>query len=161
MALLAVDAGRSEVEFKSSGLMGAFPSVVAEAIVQKSPALCEEDLEIEIDDKKWWVGRLAQVEGAGRNRSNFSKTKVDDVLKVQVIASIIYAGIANDDVDLGIIVPIDSYTEEEQKKLKKLLRGIHEVKYSLVTKAKKMPKVRECSIKINDRILISQEGAMA
>lgn len=161
MALLAVDAGRSEVEFKSETNMGEFPSSVASAIDLPNPALVEKDLELEIEGEKWWVGRLAQVEGEGRERNNFGKSKADEVLKIQVLASVIYAGLAGKSIDLGLLVPIINFTDDEKLRIRKMLKGTHEVKYSLVKEFKKKPELKETKIIINDRILISQEGAAA
>jgi plasmid segregation protein ParM len=161
MTLLAVDAGRSEVEYKSSTLMGAFPSPVAEAVHQNNPVWLEGDLEIEIEGKKWWVGNLAKREGGGRDRSNFGESKADEILKVQVIASVIYADLIESDIDLGVIVPIKKLVKEETNAIKKLLIGTHEVRYKLVKQTRKEPSTRECSIKINEKLLIAQEGAMA
>lgn len=161
MALFAVDAGRSEVEYKSSTVLGAFPSPVAEAVHQNNPVWIEGDLEIEIDDKKWWVGNLAKREGGGRDRSNFGESKADEILKVQVIAAVIYADLTESDIDLGVIVPVKKLVKEETSAIKKLLIGTHEVKYRLVKQTRKEPSTRECAIKINEKLLIAQEGAMA
>jgi plasmid segregation protein ParM len=161
MTLLAVDAGRSEVEYKSEMNMGAFPSSVAEAVELLDPAFVKGDLELEVDGSKWWVGRLAQVEGEGRERNNFGESKAHEILKIQVLASVIYAGLAGKTIDLGVLVPIKNFTDNEKSKIRSLLRGTHDVKYSLVKEYKKDPGVCETKIIINDRILISQEGSAA
>jgi plasmid segregation protein ParM len=159
MTLLAVDAGRSEVEYKSKHGIDFFPSDVAIATERLNPYPVVDDLEIEVDGKKWWVGRLAQSEGTKIN--NFSRTKVNEILKVQVIAAIIYAKLENEKIDLGVLTPIDGFTDEETDSIKMLLKGSHTIKYYLVEKTNEKPSCKNITIHINERILIGQEGAVA
>lgn len=161
MALLAVDAGRSEVEVKSMNGIKVFPSAVSEAVRVHNPQLLEGDLEIEVDGQKWWVGNLAEREGSRFKRNNFGDSKADPILKVQVIAAAIYSGLASGSIELGILVPVEGYTKEERKKLGAILKGRHEITYNLVEEAKKPAKNKSCILTIEDKILIAQEGAAA
>jgi plasmid segregation protein ParM len=161
MALLAVDAGRSEVEAKCKDGIKVFPSAVSEAIEQNNPQYIEGDLEIEVDGKKWWVGQLAEREGSELKVSNFGESKADPILKVQVIAAAIYCGVEGERIDLGILVPVEAFTKDERKKLKALLKGEHKVTYSLVKDTKKKPKTKSTIITIEEKLFITPEGAAA
>ena len=55
MALLAVDAGRSEVEIKCETGVRAFPSAVSVAKTRNNPEYYLNSLEIHIDGEKWWL----------------------------------------------------------------------------------------------------------
>lgn len=160
MALLAVDAGRSEVELKFDKGMDKFPSAVAIAKDLKNPANALKDLTIHIDGESWWIGRLAEKEGNRFKRNNFGKSKADPILKVQVIAAAIYAGITEGEIELGVLVPVDQYTKVERKKIRALLKGHHKFTYWLVEKKGLSPEEKKGEVIINT-VLISQEGVAA
>lgn len=161
MPLLAVDAGRSEVEARSERGVITFPSDVSKAKRMNNPANIKGDLEIEIEGHKWWVGRLAKEEGGRFKRNNYGKSKADKMLKIQVIASAIHCGITNGFIDLGLLVPVDKYTKEERTNIRSIVRGTHTFTYWFVEKDKEKPEEKKGEITINDRIIISQEGAAA
>lgn len=158
---LAVDAGRSKVATKSINGLFTFPSAVSKAYELKNPQYLKGDLEIEMDGERKWVGILAEREGGRFKVSNYGKTKASPELKFQVIAAAIYSGLVGREINLGVLLPIDSYTKEERKAVRELLRGTHHFRYWLVEEPKKPPVEKAGSITINDKILISQEGVAA
>ena len=160
MALLAVDAGRSEVEIKCETGVRAFPSAVSVAKTRNNPEYYLNSLEIHIDGEKWWVGKLAETEGKRFKRNNFSESKADPILRVQVIAAAIYAGLSQGEIDLGVLVPVDNFTPEERKAVRALLLGQHRFTYWLVEKSRTEPTAVKGEIDIT-RVMISQEGVAA
>ena len=163
MNLLAVDAGRSEVEVMSKKGICVFPSVVAPVYKElNNPANIKNDLEIHMDGKKWFVGDLADREGSRSKRNNFGESKVNEILRVQIAAAAIYAGLSTSkEIELGILVPITDFTKTERKKLTDLLHGTYTGTYWLVKEAKKEPKKKTFTFEIGKDIVISPEGVAA
>lgn len=159
-ALVAIDAGRSEVEVKTKNGLKTFPSAVAEMTEPHlNPQWIKGDLEIVYKGRRWMVGQLALREGRRFKKQNYGKSKADITLVIQMIAACIYSGITVGPVNLGTLVPILGYTKEERKSIRELLRGEHDFTYELVEENKQKPVVRTGRIFVNSKILISQEGA--
>lgn len=160
MAILAVDAGRSEVEAKWESGFKAFPSDVSYAKELKNKAGAVDDLEIHMDGQKWWVGKIASKEGKRFKFNNFGQSKADTILKVQVIASAIYAGLSEGEIELGVLVPVKEFTKEERGKIRNILRGTHKFSYLLGEKKGVEAEEKKGEIIIN-KVLIVQEGVAA
>lgn len=133
MLVLGVDAGNKNVKiFGKYGEM-LFISDIGEYRERRlEEYFSDDDMIFEFRNRKGFAGTLAKYESQfTASRMGDSKAHEDMLLRV-LLGLHRYA----DETEFGIVVgqPISKHTNEEKKKMKELLEGVHKIKVNDVTK---------------------------
>jgi len=124
--IIAVDCGRSCVKVIAKGKHFLFPSKVSGWRKRNYRQELPEDIELEYQGRKWFVGKLAEREGEFTRQAMQDSKAVEETL-ILTMTALHLAG-ARGNVTLITGLPIDNFTDVEQKALKRLLEGPHQVK---------------------------------
>lgn len=123
--IVGLDIGRSSVKMFNGEQVLNFPSVVGEWRERKlKSSFSKNDLEVEFQGEKYFVGALAENESEF-SRSMMTDNKCHDDTLILALTALHQANISACRLVTGL--PIKSHDECNKKKLKTLLQGRHEI----------------------------------
>lgn len=124
--VVSVDCGRSGVKVVTAAKYFSFPSYIGEWRERRLVSDHGDSIEMEYQSERYFVGTLAKYESEFA-RSMMTDSKAHEDTLLLILTALHLAG-AIGDVKVITGVPVVQHTDEEKRRLKALLQGLHRVK---------------------------------